>query len=132
VRGLKKSFVLGIVAFWALVTNHCGLELISGMEFLACSPELEAAPHQPGDCGDENDACAAVESGLYRAEESQVTAAKAPVIAVTCAFAVLSDLAARECSTFRVARDASLPELARSWQFSCRAALPVRAPSFAS
>jgi len=91
VRFLKKTFVLAIIAFWALMTNHCGVEALSGLEFLACSPQSDSAPHQPKDCGDETDACATVESGIYKAEGGQIAVAKAPVIAVAFALAVLSD-----------------------------------------
>lgn len=124
--------MVGIIAFWALMTNHCGLELLSGSEFLACAPQSEATPHQPKDCGDDNDSCAAVESGLYKAEEGQIAAAKAPVFAVAFALAVLSDLAAIESSAEQLPSDSSPPELARVWQFSFRTALPPRAPSFIS
>jgi hypothetical protein len=130
VNWVKKSFVLAIVAFWALMTNHCGLEMIHGLEFLACSPQTETAPHQPTDCGDDN--CATVESGLYRVEEGQIAAAKAPVRAVAFAWAILSDLTALDASPSHVPPDTSPPELARVWQFSSRAALPPRAPSFIS
>lgn len=131
-RFLKKTFVLAIIAFWALMTNHCGVELLSGLEFLACAPQSEAAPHQPKDCGDDNDACATVESGLYKAEEGQIAAAKAPVIAVAFALAVFSDLATNDSSADRLSPDPSPPELARVWQFSFRTALPPRAPSLIS
>jgi hypothetical protein len=123
---------LGIVAFWALMTHHCGLEAISGLEFLACAPESEATPHQPADCGDESDSCATVESGHYRVEEGQITAAKPPITGVALAFAILSDLALVESSARRISPEPSPPELARVWQFCFRAALPVRAPSSAS
>lgn len=131
-RFLKKTFLLGIIAFWALMTNHCGLEQLSGLEFLACSPQSEATPHQPKDCGDDNDACATVESVLYKSEQGQIAAAKAPVIAVAFALAILSDLAAIESSADQLSPDPTPPELARVWQFSFRTALPPRAPSLIS
>lgn len=128
----KKVFVLAVIAFWASMTNHCALERIPGLEFLACSPQSEATPHQPSDCGDENDVCATVESGLYSAPESQIAAGKAPVIAMAFALSLLSDLSSLESSESRMLPEPSPPELACAWQFSFRAALPVRAPSFAS
>lgn len=131
-NALKKTFVLGILAFWALMTNHCRLELISGLEFLACSPQSEPTPHQPSDCGDENNTCATVESGLYKAEDSQIVAAKAPVMAVAFACAILFDITALESPTRPIAPESSPPELVRAWQFSFRAALPPRAPSLLS
>jgi len=132
VHFLKKTFVLAIIAFWALMTNHCGVESLSGLEFLACSPQSDSAPHQPKDCGDDSDACATVESGLYRAEEGGIAAAKAPAIAATFAIAILPDLAANDSLADQFAPDPSPPEQARVWQFSFRTALPPRAPSLIS
>ena len=129
---LKNTFVLAVVAFWALMTNHCGLELISGLEFLACSPQAEATPHQPTDCGDENDACATVESGLYKSEPSEISAGKAFFPAVALAVALLSQTDAPEPSADQFLFRCSPPELLKTWQFSFRTALPARAPSLLS
>ena len=68
----KNIFAVGMVAFWALMTNHCALEMIPSLSFLACSPQTEAARHLPDDCGDEGDACATIESGNYKSKESQL------------------------------------------------------------
>ena len=129
---LKKTFVLGMIAFWALMTNHCGLELLSGLEFLACAPESESTPHQPNDCGDESDACATIESGQYKAEEGRIAAVSPPLIAVSFAFLMLCNLTALEPSTDLISPESSPPELVRVWQFTFRTALPPRAPSLIS
>ncbi|MCI0538431.1 MAG: hypothetical protein L0Z50_24760 [Verrucomicrobiales bacterium] len=127
----KKIFVSGLIAFWVLMTSHCGWERIPGLKFLACTPLAEAAPHQPSDCGDD-DACATVESGNYKSEEGQVSAPKAPILPVAFALALLSDLAALEPPASEISPEATPPELAHVWQFSFRTALPPRAPSFIS
>lgn len=129
VKFLKNTFVLVFVAYWALMINHCGLESIAGLEFLACSPQAESAPHAPAGCDDDNDGCATVESGLFKAEQNQFVAAKAPVFAVTLALAMLSDLACFEPTANQISSEVSPPELVRVWQFSLRTALPPRAPS---
>ena len=126
----KNIFAVGMVAFWALMTNHCALEMIPSLSFLACSPQTEAARHLPDDCGDEGDACATVESGNYKSEESQVSAGEAPV-ANAFVLALLSDLA-RESLVSRPAPEIIPPEFAHVWQFTFRTALPPRAPSFLS
>ena len=124
----KKIVALGMIAFWALMSNHCALEMVPGLSFLACSPQTEAARHLPDDCGDEGDACATVESGNYRSEESLVSAGKAPM-ANAFVLALLSDLPDLESLASRPSLEIVPPELARVWQFSFRTALPPRAPS---
>jgi hypothetical protein len=129
VKLAKKTFVLALVALWALMTNHCGLENIPGLKFLACSPQTEAA-HQPSDCGD-NDACATVESGIYKSEESQVLAGKASFAPVAFTLVLLSEFAPLEPAASQVSAEPP-PEFVHTWQFSFRTALPPRAPSFLS
>jgi hypothetical protein len=132
VKLVKKTFVLALVAFWALVTNHCALEDIPGLGFLACATQVsEDVPHQPSGCGDD-DACADVESGFYKSEESQVSAGKASVAPVAFVLALLSDLSALEPTASQISAEATPPELAHTWHFSFRTALPPRAPSFLS
>ena len=72
-------FVLGLVAFWALATQHCRLEVVPGLDFLAClSPETEAH-HESSDC--ESDGCANVESSLYKSENHRITLEQPPLLA---------------------------------------------------
>jgi hypothetical protein len=130
VKLVQKIFILGFVAFWAVITNHCSLELVPGLDFLACSPQTEATPHQPSDCGDD-DACATIESGLYKSEQRQVSAGKAPFLSVAYTLALLAHAVAFEPAASRVPEH-SPPELVHTWQFLSRAALPPRAPSFLS
>lgn len=124
--------MLAVVAFWALMANHCGLELIPGLDFLACSPQAEASPHQPSNCGDDSDACATVESGLYKSEQSEFSVGKAFLPVVALAVALLSQTDAPESSAGQFLSQGSPPELLKTWQFSFRTALPVRAPSIVS
>lgn len=131
VKLAKKTFVLAIVAFWALVTNHCGLEMIPGLKLLACSPQTQAAAHLPSGCGD-NDGCATVESGQYRPEENQLSSGNVPLVALVYALTVLSDLVALEPQLAQISPEVTPPELAQTWHFSFRTALPPRAPSFVS
>lgn len=131
VKLAKKTFALAFLAFWALMTNHCALEFVPGFDLFACSPQEEATPHQPTDCGDE-DACATIESGLYKSEQSHLSAGKAPVVSVAFALALLSPPAALERAASQVSPEATPPELAHTWHFSFRTALPPRAPSLVS
>ena len=125
---VKNIFVLGLVAFWAVMTSHCDLENIPGLSFLACEPEIESAAHQSSDCGDK-DTCATVESGLYKSEEKPILVAKPAVLLATFALLELSDLDLRESSAGVRLAEVAPPGFARIWQFSFRTALPPRAPS---
>lgn len=120
-----------MVAFWALMTNHCALEKIPSLSFLACSPETEASQHLPNNCGDDSDACATVESGEYKSEERLVSAGKAPLGAAFL-LVMLSNFTVLESLVSRALPEIIPPELAHVWQFSFRTALPPRAPSFIS
>ncbi len=114
-----------MLAVWGLATVHCDLEEVPGLEFLACCHHPETAPHQDDDC--DTDACAVVESGLYKTEEQ---AAGVPVPLLALSFVLpLWEAAPRTAAPHPVLLNASPPELPRTWQFSCRTALPPRAPS---
>ena len=114
-----------MLALWGLATLHCDLEQVPGFDFLAWCHTSDAAPHQDNDC--EQDGCSDVESGLYRIEE-QAAAVSAPLLLLSFVLPVWEppslsaapDLEPLNCSP---------PELPQAWQFSCRTALPPRAPS---
>jgi hypothetical protein len=131
VKLAKKIVAVGMLAFWAIMTNHCGLEVIPSLSFLACSPETEATQHIPSDCGDEGDACATIESGYYRSEECRISAGEPPSGSAFL-LALVADLAALESRVTQASPEFAPPELAHVWQFSYRTALPPRAPSLLS
>ena len=111
---------------------HCRLEVLTGFEFLSCCQhsESEQSPaHHEKECND--DGCAAVERGFYKPETPQ----DAPVMPLLAFVAWLSPLPDDgQSSAFHslVSISPSPPELPKVWQFSQRAALPPRAPSFVS
>lgn len=125
---LLQIIAMLLLALWMPVTMHCDLEALPGFGFLVCGSHPDAAPHQNADC--EEDICASVESGACRMEDNQ------PV-----AFPPLALLPVATCDEFHVAplpvasslgAASAPPELSAGWQFSARAAPPVRAPSFVS
>ena len=129
-KSLEKTLVWTFIALWVLVSNHCALERVPGLDFLACSsPETEAS-HQPSGCGDE-DACAAVESGLYKSEERQTLSPKPSFAAVRFAVLLL-EITAPPSASRQDSPEPIPPELAHTWQFSFRTALSPRAPSLHS
>jgi hypothetical protein len=130
VKLFKTSFVLALVAFWALVTNHCLLETMLQLDFLSCSTETRDSHHQSSDCRD--DGCAAVESGSYKSEPNQISVERPSFAFETLLLALLSKLAASETAAAFTGPDTAPPELVPAWRFSFRTALPPRAPSFLS
>ena len=129
---LTKSVAVLLLALWVPATVHCRLEQALSLELLSCCPheDAEKTPaHHESDCA--NDGCAAVESGFYKQEEPEVTPGR-PLPALVVLLAPHMDCGPK-CVWVLVAAVSRFPsELAQCWQFSFRAALPVRAPSFTS
>jgi hypothetical protein len=129
VKSLRTWLTLLLVVLWPLVTSHCDLERLPGLEFLACADAPAAEPHQDNNC--ETDSCASVESGLYKTEDGcpPVPApSSAPSPLLTAALLETAQPAAAS-SLFS---DPAPPELPKVWQFTFRTAAPPRAPSFVS
>jgi hypothetical protein len=111
---------------------HCRLEVLTGFEFLSCCQhsESEQSPaHHEKECND--DGCAAVERGFYKPETPQ-DAPVMPLLAFVAWLSPLSDDGQSSAFHSLVSISPSPPELPKVWQFSQRAALPPRAPSFVS
>ena len=108
--------------------SHCDLERLPVFEFLSCSTQPDTAPHEDQDC--EQDGCALVESGLYRAED-QPAWFPTPVLVLSL-FLLPVDEVAPAILPSGGALGSAPPELSRIWQFSFRTALLPRAPSLVS
>lgn len=128
VKSLRTLLTLLLVALWPLVTSHCDLEQLPGLEFLACADEGDAT-HAESDC--DTDTCAAVESGFYKIEDARQVVPTPPLIPSAFLTAIMLEAAQPEESR-SVIIDFAPPELPRVWQFSFRTALSPRAPSFVS
>jgi len=126
---VKTVLVVLLALIWAVASNHCKLEEIPGLQFLACCDHEGAAPHQDDDC--ETDGCATFENQLYKSENAQLS-----VAAPTLLFAAFLSPPWAELSpppaVSHVLPDAAPAVLPRIWQFSYRTALPPRAPSLLS
>jgi hypothetical protein len=126
-----RTLLAGALAtLWVAIGAHCRLEALPGFEFLACEQQ-SAAEHSPAhserDCGD--GACWAIESGSYQAEKPLTAPAK-PAPMCVARLPLLSDLAQAQVPDVLSSISPAPPELPGTWQFSHRAALPPRAPSF--
>ena len=127
VKWPRTVAVFGLLAFWLAASNHCRLELIPGLSFLACCEQGDGVPGQDSDC--QTDGCAAVESGFYKMEDGQASMSAPPLVPQTLLLPLLS---VQVPPAFTVTLEVVPPELPVTWQFSFRAAAPPRAPSFVS
>ena len=127
-RFVNKAFALGMVLFWTVMSSHCALELLPSFSFLACAEDEANSGHSGSDCGNKEDACASVESGSYRSEESAVIAS-----GDFSANIFLPATVPGNCDLLPAidsgGRDLAPPELFTTWRFSCRTALSPRAPT---
>jgi hypothetical protein len=129
VKSLQLLLTVLLTALWPLVTSHCSLEKMPGLEFLACEDANATAPHQENEC--ETDGCRSVESGFYKIEDrEQPSPGPAPIPSAILTAALAE--AAKPAPLKIVAFDSTPPELPKVWQFTFRAALSPRAPSFVS
>ena len=112
-----------MLALGGLVTMHCDLERVPGLEFLACCQHPDTTPHQDNDC--DADACSVIESGFYKIEEHP---AAVPMLVLSFVLPLGEARPPSPAPHFQLP-NCSPPELPRAWQFSYRTALPPRAPT---
>jgi hypothetical protein len=129
VKWLKTVAVFVLLAGWLAASNHCRLELIPGLSFMACCEQGDGVPAQDRDC--ENDGCATVEGSFYKMEDGQPPVSAPPLAALTLLLPLLS-VQVSPTPASHVTPDSLPPELQVRWQFSFRAAAPPRAPSLVS
>ena len=129
VRVVKSVVAMLFAVFWTVVTAHCQIEVLPGMEFLRCVPGQESTPASDSHCGD--NACANIESGHYTTTFARISAPAPLFTLAVCAHALVEDpLPDQEAKSALWTAEATAPP--RPWQFSHRTALPPRAPSIAS
>lgn len=129
-RRLRQLACLLLVALWVPATAHCDFEAIGFDEIFHCSTDH----HTPSADAKSSDTCEVVESGWIKRAPSEIdlTIPTATCICLICAGTPLS-LSSRDVAPPSLnEHGAAPPELVRTWQFIFRAALPARAPSFAS
>lgn len=120
---MRPILAILLALLWVPATTHCRLEMIPGLEFLHCFADT------PADSDCEGDSCQSVESASYKPEDTQ------PVLQVPAiVFDLLrASLSVEPTSAPRTTEQTGAPpELPASWQFSRRAALPLRAPPLVS
>lgn len=117
-----------LLAFaWMPMTAHCQIERVTGLQILKCAPlSGGTAPCGPGDAG----SCCSWESGQYQLPGCQPEVTAPPMALVPLVVVLVENWTPTESGEGVV--DETPPGSPRPWQFSLRAALPVRAPSILS
>lgn len=118
-RRLRFLAAWWLLALWLPATLHCSLDQ-AGV-FGETQPCAEA-------CATDN--CDVLESGLFN---SAGVSLKVPAPSVLLCLCCLTEVAPEPPVVPALSPEGTVspPELARTWQFTARAALPPRAPSFA-
>jgi len=131
VRQLKTILILLLAALWLPASNHCRLEIVSGLEFISCASGADTPESGcgGGDCAE--DACALLESGDWRQPESLQLPSAPQWVAIVIEAIAHTDFAPTDSSAQLVSIFPP-PELPKVWQFHSRTALPPRAPDCAS
>jgi len=129
VRIAKTILIVLFAGFWLAASSHCAWEQLPGFSFFVCSPASGASSSSPAShCADEF--CKLVENGNYLPSQQHCSDLKPPVAELSSLPAFVEVPLPNPASagvTIEIP-----PELPKTWQFSSRAALPPRAPSFAS
>jgi len=128
VKWLKTVVAMVLLVIWMPATMCCALER-AGVSFFdkCCADETSHDTPQPP-CTDKS--CCLLESGRYTAQITPPVAV-VPLDVVALVPWALVDTPQRPQLAFDFSNLAP-PDLRVTWQFSCRTALPPRAPSFLS
>lgn len=111
-----------LLAAWLPATAHCELEAVLDWSTEACDHH---------DSGPDSGEHGAVEDGSYRSIESGAVLVAPPAVALDWIHAIVTVLAPADQPGLAGGVEQPL-ELARTWQFTARTALPGNAPSFVS
>ena len=129
VTRLKPIVAAVFLVLWLPLTSHCLLEGAGLMpDILRCS---DTCAPDGKDQGCEGDACCSLESAAYKVDSER------PAF-ITSVLGLLLPVLFHSVEPPAVPQNSlgfltvTSPELPVTWQFSCRTALPPRAPSFVS
>jgi hypothetical protein len=125
---MRKGLVGAITLLWVLVSSHCVLESVPGVDLFSCAPDIEHEADPSHGCDEE---CCPVEFADYQTQREPDR------ILSTGSFATLSTPALESHDGLIPGpplgiQSAAPPDFSRTWHFLQRSALPVRAPSLVS
>lgn len=129
VKWLNRVVAAALLVLWIPATSLCLLEIAGWLSNDGCCPSGSAG--SPGSEPSDESPCCLLASGSYKANDEERAIAPTPLVAF---LSVLNffEPAERTDEPQRNGFEPSPPELLAGWQFSSRAALPPRAPSFVS
>jgi hypothetical protein len=121
----RRLAALLLLALWLPATLHCALAVISPFDSTGtcCTDE----PASVGDDPCATDSCAVLESNLVRPDGDELVV-PTPVVVAGLWYLIEITPETVIVPTVSPERAHCPPELARTWQFVARAALPPRAP----
>ena len=126
VRYFRNIFFALAAFIWLPVSAHCQLETVPGLEFLRCASD---AQNSNGHCTDTG--CCSAEKSQYKAEQLRLTLPSPDLLPISLV-PLLTPANSLPDEVSLGILTAAPPQLLKSWQFTSRTALPVRAPSIAS
>jgi hypothetical protein len=127
-----KTVIAVLLAFtYPLAAGYCLIEKTGWVTPVDCCAETEPPQHEEKEKPCEGYGCCPIEYAVYSSIDAGVVDVTAlPSDLLFTAFILLTQPPVVEAPPFSLER--SPPEIPRSWQFSCRTALPPRAPCFVS
>lgn len=126
---VRRIIAFALLALWLPATMHCALEAAGINSAAPCTEGCRSTDHHDVP----RDACDVVESGAFKPAADTATILPPALLACRLCFVFLTAPTASLPPPVGVSdRIVSPPEVARTWHFTARAALPARAPSFAS
>jgi hypothetical protein len=136
VKFARTILALLLAAFWLPASSHVVLERFGVIHVVHHDHSHHAEPHDAGGSHEHHDAGHAAADGQVVASTTFFKLPTPSAALVPCfVFCLVADLD-RQAGLGRSFSlgppETAPPELSHRWQFSSRAALPVRAPSFVS
>jgi hypothetical protein len=124
----KNLVALLLLVVWMPATMCCALERAGVPFFQQCCEDDAADGSHKDPCGDKT--CCLLESGKYQTP-NPTPLLISPEFLLSFVYVAFVEPPEASLSSFEPP-ESSPPDLPVTWQFSSRAALPVRAPSIAS
>ena len=125
---IRTWVIVCLALIWAPLVAHCQVEAVSGAQLLTCHSDKMASETPDSHCCD----ClsCSCDSAHYHQLQNQIRICIIQSVIETAPLMESGNGLSSEVSLGILT--AAPPESLHCWQFSSRAALPVRAPSFAS
>ncbi|MCI0539428.1 MAG: hypothetical protein L0Z50_29820 [Verrucomicrobiales bacterium] len=128
-KWLNRVVAAVLLVMWIPATSLCLLETAGWLASDGCCPSSSGGT--PASEPTSDSPCCLLASGSYKANDEEHSSIAAPLFAFLSVLN-LFEPAERTDEAQLIAFEPPPPELVAGWQFSSRAALPPRAPSFVS